>query len=294
MPYRKNSLEERQRVLTAAKHFEDWALTAKLNGVPYPTAWRWVTEARKTNHWTALKVKFDVDFSTQTVRNALDAVCFTLKKTHAEPAAMNTDRVKALRREYVAKIIKAQAQRKRILYFDETNFNLFCTRTYGWSRRGSRAVVVRSGPRGENLSVIACISAHGLEHVEYRLLDGLMDAGVSMIDCVVVCDNASIHTNVEDILHRAEYAGSPMLNPIKNVFSVFKSEVKAYLSAERDAILRAPPGQTKSAHRAEYLLRAVRQNMCVKVTSDLCDSEAAHTLSFHPAALVADDMPVGV
>lgn len=125
-----------------------------------------------------LKVKFDVDFSTQTVRNALDAVCFTLKKTHAEPAAMNTDRVKALRREYVAKIIKAQAQRKRILYFDETNFNLFCTRTYGWSRRGSRAVVVRSGPRGENLSVIACISAHGLEHVEYRW--GLMMGRQSM------------------------------------------------------------------------------------------------------------------
>ncbi|EGZ22552.1 hypothetical protein PHYSODRAFT_314137 [Phytophthora sojae] len=229
---------------------------------------------------------------------------------------MNSDRVKALRREYVLKIMKAQSKRKRILYFDETIFNLFCSRTCGWSRRGSRAVVVRPGLKGGNLSVIACISAQGLEGAEFRwgtnnadaidsfvmtLLDKLMDKGVSMFDVAVVCDNASIHTNVEEITRRAEYAEvefinlspySPMLNPIENVFSVFKSGVRAFLAAKRDEILQVPPNQTKAVHRAHYLLRAAKYSMCVKVTPDLCDSEAAHTLSFHAAALDEHDMLV--
>ncbi|GMF55510.1 unnamed protein product [Phytophthora fragariaefolia] len=112
------------------------------------------------------------------------------------------------------------------------------------------------------------------------LLDGLINKGVSMFDVVVVCDNASIHTNVEEITRRAEYAGaqfinlspySPMLNPIENVFSVFKSEVKAFLAAKHDEILRVPPNQTKAAHRASYLPRASKYSMSVKVTPDLCD-----------------------
>ncbi|GMF26188.1 unnamed protein product [Phytophthora fragariaefolia] len=85
----------------------------------------------------------------------------------------------------------------------------------------------------------------------------------------------------------------PMLNPIENVFSVFKSEVKAFLAAKRDEILRIPPNQTKAAHYASYLLRAAKYSMSVKVTSDLCDTQAAHTLSFHAAALDENDMLIG-
>ncbi|GMF55991.1 unnamed protein product [Phytophthora fragariaefolia] len=134
------------------------------------------------------------------------------------------------------------------------------------------------------------------------LLDGLMNKGVSMFDVVVVCDNASIHTNVEEITRRAVYAGahfinlsphSPMLNPFENVFSVFKSEVKAFLAAKRDEILRVPPNQTKAAQRASYLLRAAKYSISVKVTPDLCDTQAAHTLSFHVAALDENDTLVG-
>ncbi|GMF51990.1 unnamed protein product [Phytophthora fragariaefolia] len=84
-----------------------------------------------------------------------------------------------------------------------------------------------------------------------------------------------------------------MLNPIENVFSVFKSEVKYYLATHRDAILRPPPGVTKAQHRANYMLRAAKHSMRVKVTPELCDSEAAHTLSFHARALDKHDMPVG-
>jgi hypothetical protein len=125
---------------------------------------------------------------------------------------------------------------EKIVYFDEHYFNLFCTRNYGWSCRGSRAVVVRPGTKGDNLSIIACVSASGLEHVQYRLgtndaeaidcfvrdlLDGLMDQGVSLFDVVVVSDNA--HAGVKEVVALSDYVGveliklspySPMLNPI--------------------------------------------------------------------------------
>ncbi|POM76348.1 Hypothetical protein PHPALM_6418 [Phytophthora palmivora] len=110
---------------------------------------------------------------------------------------------------------------------DETNFNLFCTRDFGWSRRGTRAVAVRPGSRRENLSVIACISALGLEHVQYRwsandtgaidifvrdLLDGLMDEGVSFFDGVVVATTRQGELKVSgdtilSVLHGANRIG---------------------------------------------------------------------------------------
>jgi len=201
-----------------------------------------------------LHVKFGIEVAHQTVHSALDAICYMCKKTHAEPSEMNSSRVKDLRRQYVTEIMDKQAQRKKIVYFDETNFNLFCTRNYGWSHRGSRAVVVRPGTKGDNLSIIACVSASGLEHVQFRwgtndadaidcfvrdLLVGLMDQGVSLFDVGVVCDNTSIHAGVKEVVALSDYVGveliklspySPMLNLIENVFSVFKSEVKHYLA----------------------------------------------------------------
>jgi hypothetical protein len=58
-----------------------------------------------------------------------------------------------------------------------------------------------------------------------------------------------------------------MLNPIDNVFSVFKSAVKAFLAARCDSILHPPPGVTKAQHRANYMLRAARHSMSTKVTA---------------------------
>ncbi|KUF82461.1 hypothetical protein AM588_10000386 [Phytophthora nicotianae] len=355
MRYNSYTDDQRQRVLSTAREGGNWAQVALHNGIAYQTAWRWVNRARTTNVWTPsvgqrggprrvkitpehveymvtlledkclltlydlvdeLKVKYDIDVVPSTVYNALDAICFTCKKIHS-PSEMNSSRVKELRRQYVKDIMLEQAKRKRILYFDETNFNLFCTRNFGWSRRGSRAVVVRPGSRGENLSIIACISACGLEHVKYRwgtndaesieifvreLLDSLMDQGISLFNVVVVCDNASIHAGVKEVTQLSDYVGveliklspySPMLNPIENVFSVFKSGVKSYLAEHRDAILRPPRGVTKAEHRASYMIRAAKHSMSTKVTSELCDSKAAHTLSFHARALDLEDMPVG-
>ncbi|POM72933.1 LOW QUALITY PROTEIN: Hypothetical protein PHPALM_10277 [Phytophthora palmivora] len=82
---------------------------------------------------------------------------------------------------------------------------------------------------------------------------------------------------------------SPMLNPIENVLSVFKSGVKSYLALHRDDVLRPPPGITKAEHRANFMLRAAKYSMSTKVTPELCDSEAAH-VEFSCSRM---DIPVG-
>ncbi|GMG16620.1 unnamed protein product [Phytophthora fragariaefolia] len=229
--YKRYTDEQRHRILGVAKDGGDWALAADHNGVAYKTAWSWVNQARSTVVWRPvevqrggarrvkimpehvdhmvkllednclltlfdlvgeLQVKFGIEVTPQTVRNALDTICYTCQKKHAEPSEMNSPRVK----DYV---------------------------------------------------------------------------GVELIKL-------------------SPY--SPMLNLIENVFSVFKSDVKYYLATHRDAILRPPPGVTKAQHRATYMLCAAKHSMRVKVTPELCDSEAAHTLSFHARALDKHDMPV--
>ncbi|GMF39188.1 unnamed protein product [Phytophthora fragariaefolia] len=94
-----------------------------------------------------------------------------------------------------------------------------------------------------------------------------MDQGIALLEVVVVCDNESIHAGVKEVMALCDYVGveliklppySPMLNPIENGFSAFKSEVKYYLATHRDAILRPPPGVTKAQHRANYMLRAAK------------------------------------
>lgn len=118
-------------------------VVASHNDIPYNTAWRWVSQPEKPNVWTPrtkprrgsrhmkilpehitylvslleykcqltlidmvdeLKTVYNVDVSPQAVRRTLEAICFTLKKIHAEPSDMNSDRVKPLREKYVPKL----------------------------------------------------------------------------------------------------------------------------------------------------------------------------------------------
>ncbi|POM65217.1 Hypothetical protein PHPALM_19104 [Phytophthora palmivora] len=81
-------------------------------------------------------------------------------------------------------------------------------------------------------------------------------------EVVVVLDNAPCHTDAEDVFDEEEFEDaevlklrpySPMLNPIENVFSVYKSAVKRFLARQRPAILRVPDGKTITEHRAKYL-----------------------------------------
>ncbi|KAG3090946.1 hypothetical protein PI125_g17547 [Phytophthora idaei] len=87
---------------------------------------------------------------------------------------------------------------------------------------------------------------------------------------------------------------SPMLNPIENVFSAYKSAVKRFLARQRPAILRVPEDTTITEHRARYLELAADPLFAEVVTPDLCNRAFCHSLHHHQRALRFEDMEVGI
>ncbi|OWZ04579.1 hypothetical protein PHMEG_00023495 [Phytophthora megakarya] len=206
------------------------------------------------------------------------------------------------------------AAEKKILYLDETNFNIWISRNYGCSKQ--RAVDMNASSKGQNIHVIGCISRDGVEYHEGRFGSFNSEAANETVrvmvrdqatrgpldKIVVVLDNAPCHTNVEDVFNEPEFVGaeclrlgpySPMLNGIENVFSVYKAAVKRYMSANRDNILNVPQGTTISAHRSEFLLHAANVIFPEVVTSALCSRRIHHTFAFVADAILMKDMRVG-
>ena len=91
-----------------------------------------------------------------TVGNAVNGMMYSYKKMHHEPATMNSLRNKEKRRDFRRTLTEAIGNGKRIVWQDETNFNVWCTRSTGWSRVGRRAVAAHCTSKGQNLHIIWC------------------------------------------------------------------------------------------------------------------------------------------
>ncbi|KAE9024988.1 hypothetical protein PR003_g10064 [Phytophthora rubi] len=98
--------------------------------------------------------KFDVDVSRETVRRALDGRSFTLKKLHRDVVNRNSPVNKKKRYDSVVKFYAALATDKKVFYLDETNFNLWCSRGRGWSKRGRGAVQTSVASKGKDIHVM--------------------------------------------------------------------------------------------------------------------------------------------
>ncbi|EGZ26897.1 hypothetical protein PHYSODRAFT_473553 [Phytophthora sojae] len=185
------------------------------------------------------------------------------------------------------KLLQYVAAEKKIIYLDETNFNIWISRNYGWSKAGQRAVDTNTSEAAN-------------ETVRAMLRDQATRGPLGNI--VVVLDNAPCHTNVEDVFEEPEFAEaeclrlgpySPMLNGIENVFSVYKAAVKRYMAANRSRILSVPEGTTITAHRSSFLLHAANVIFQEVVTPALCSKCIHHTFAFIADAILMKDMQVG-
>ncbi|KAE9307099.1 hypothetical protein PR003_g21081 [Phytophthora rubi] len=260
--------------------------------------------------------KFHVNVSRETVRRALDGRSFTLKKLHRDVVNRNSPVNKKKRYDYVVKFYAALANGKKVFYLDETNFNLWCSRGRGWSKRGRRAVQTSVTSKGKNIHVIAVISSTGLAYQESQFGSLTFDLANEFIrrflrhiqattplnEIVLVLDNAPCHTNAKDVFDEEEFAGaevlklgpySPMLNPIENVFSVYKNAVKRFLARQRPSILRVPEGVTITEHRSKFLELAADPLFAEIVIPELCNRTFCHSLAHHQRALRFEDMQVG-
>ncbi|POM65440.1 LOW QUALITY PROTEIN: hypothetical protein PHPALM_18844 [Phytophthora palmivora] len=256
-----------------------------------------------------------VKVTPQTVKKHVGGSCFTLKQMHKEPQYMNTISNKPKRREYLVKLQEYQSMGKIIIYMDETNFNLWSSRARGHSRRAVKKVFAGGG---QNMHVIACISENGLAYFETRFGSNRFDntnefirnllhyvrgtSEFSLTDVVLVLDNAPCHCRDELVYEETEFLDatlpslgpySPMLNPIENVFSTFKTAVKSFITESRMEILSVPVGVTMKDHRQFFLQTAASRFLPEVTTAERCQAYYRHTLRFHTLVTDLQDMPVG-
>ncbi|KAE9102122.1 hypothetical protein PF010_g14219 [Phytophthora fragariae] len=212
-----------------------------------------------------LGLDMGVDVSTSTISRHLLGMLYTVKQTRVVPMTCNAEANKIKRQAFAQSLKKHQRDGDYIVYFDETNFNVYCKRGRGRAKKGKRATLVMPPSKGANLQVQCAVnSAMGV--VLYRLERGSiqMEQNAAFINdiyrtvkttaffcenygekkIVVVLDNAPTHRQTEQrvephddlvlLLRLAPY--SPMCNPIEGCFSVLKAHIKEHLALDREAI----------------------------------------------------------
>ncbi|KAE9202549.1 hypothetical protein PF002_g21208 [Phytophthora fragariae] len=147
----------------------------------------------------------------------------------------NVEANKIKRQAFAQSLKKHQRDGDCIVYFDETNSNVYCKRGRGRAKKGKRATLVMPPSKGANLQVQCAVNS-AMCVVLYRL-EREREEDRSLLD------NAPAHRQTEErvephddlvLLRLASY--SPMCNPIKGCFSGLKAHFKEHLALDREAI----------------------------------------------------------
>lgn len=307
--------DTRKRIVQAFEQGENWRVIAQMNGVNCRTAYSWLTtdrlsyerKARGGNRkrilnesevdsmieWltadptitlsflqSRMKAEFDKEVSITTISRNLDGRCITLKKLCHIPIGMNSTENRDHRKQFVYRLLECYHEGKIICWMDETNFNMFCTRTMGRSLKGRRASIPVLNSRGRNLHLIGSMTEQGVVAVTTRrgsfsgedckmwvrtLLEQLQ-AQYDIRSVVLVCDNAPCHSGLEEVLEEPMFGGaqllrltpySPMLNPIENVWSSVKASVKTKLREQYQALVDGDP--TQQLAQSEWRMQVLEQ-----------------------------------
>lgn len=269
----------RNQIWASYNNNEDWRTLYKRLNVKKATAYRWIKNqdvilkqrggARKSiitqDHRIQMELfieenpkitlkqlneklqkKYEINVSTECIRQHLDGLLYTIKDLRNEPEKANCEVNKIKRREYVQRLLEYQAENRPIVYMDETNFNLFISRKKGRSKKGTRCTYVTAGSKGSNIHVIGCIGNMGFTYSEIRRGSFKKpDAQEFVRNClrkakntyaspvVMIIDNAPCHTSMEEVFLESEFSMhkllrlapySPMFNAIEYIWSTLKSK----------------------------------------------------------------------
>lgn len=245
--------------------------------------------------------------STSSIDRLLDGHGYSLKQVSLQPADRNRADVKEKRKVFATWLEKDGPQTLRF-YVDETNFNIWCSRKFGRSKRGTEAVQKTTASRGPNINIIACMSAEGLllwktvDRVSWLTFNEFLEDVSRAItaaepDCeaVIIMDNAPAHRRAKDAavsdLHTVMYLPpySPFFNPIEELFSKFKLGVKAYMRERSEDIFTRPDDITVKEHRWR-LLQSATQDAMQKIHQADCRAYDRHSFEFVAPALDGADM----
>ena len=143
----------------------------------------------------------------------------------------------------------------RLVFVDESGFNLAMSPSYGYAPRGQRAVGRVLKNRGENTSLVAALSLDmgvtaamtltgAVDGVAFEVYVKQVLAPLLRPGQIVVMDQLGVHKNVEvrdaieargcDLVFLPSY--SPDLNPIEQALSKLKAFVKRRAARTRSAL----------------------------------------------------------
>ncbi|KAF7685812.1 hypothetical protein CDIK_3439 [Cucumispora dikerogammari] len=255
---------------------------------------------------------FDLNISHQTVSRHLDAMAYTLKTIRFEPERANVLENKEKRKIIVEKLLEYQGINMPIVFMNETNINIHISRSEGRSARGTRCSTVTACSKGSNVHIIGAISSLGLIH--YELKRGSFkkeNAAESVKTClriaiskhggpvVLVVDNAPCHSQVENVLQDIHFENckilrlgpySPMFNPIENIWSVVKSEVKRNLASEMLSILCSRDVNLSISQQRVRILERLMNSALTTTTPAVCNNCIASIQSRITRAMNLEDM----
>nr|XP_054934453.1 uncharacterized protein LOC129388337 [Dermacentor andersoni] len=249
-----------------------------------------------------------IEISKSTIDRLLDGHGYTLKLITQRPVDRNRPDVKEERRKF-AQWLQNEGTTVTRYYIDETNFNVWCARSFGRAKRGAPAIRLATSTKGANMNVLACMSANGLLHwtlvdkIHWAVFNEFLDDLSKKVhhqepgtEAVFLFDNAPAHRRAEEVLlatteHSVKRLPpySPFFNPIEEVFSKFKAGVKAFLAERRDRLFMTPPGISKKQHRRALLVEAAGESM-QHILRVECAAYDRHNYTFVQAALECHDM----
>ena len=179
-----------------------------------------------------------------------------------------------------------------ISYIDETNFNLFISRSQGRAEQGARVNFKRPNSKGKNIHSIGVIRTNGFSQFRVRrgsfthelannFIEDILRAASNFYQrpVAVVIDNAPCHSRIEEVFGNPDFSQnsllrlapySPMLNPIELIWSVVKSAAKQQISLSMPEILTVNPenGVSMTEQRAQRL-EAIINDSCANISRPL-------------------------
>ena len=245
----------------------------------------------------------------------LSRVChglfFTLKKLEAAPFDRNREDIKEERHRYATWFLEVAHCSPRVIYVDESGFNVWTQRTRGRARVGERAVRSVHSQRGENLTLILAVSPqNGVERHSFHVggttaakfqefFAALEEAVGHQTPCIFVLDNAPCHRAIQaaSANHVVRFlpAYSPMLTPVENAYSAWKWSVKNQLSdpvaqaAFSDLAAACQEGMNLGQWRRHKLLQFGEAAVPV-VTAEKVRNWQAHCMSYFPRCFAKEDI----
>ena len=238
-----------------------------------------------------LEIRFNISVSLSTIDRCLDRHLYSFKLLQYIPEHRNRNDVKNARAEYAQWLREEGLQQLRI-YLDETNFNLWCCRRKGRSKIGTSPRVMQTSSKGANVNIIAALTANGVLKFKIfpRVTHSQVNEFITEISVegqrfVLILDNAPSHKRVSDVsLEDGQAikflpAYSPMLNPIEELFSSVKTEVKRKLVEQKAQLLNVPERLSIKEHRRNILTSLV-QAAFSNMRAEFCGNWERHMFSF--------------